>query len=79
MWSLDARSGSTAGKPHGDDPHEWTVLVKTLSAFEAYRRLFRDTVTPQRVAEMFLLRPDVPRSLRRYLIEERREPEGGGQ
>jgi uncharacterized alpha-E superfamily protein len=68
---LDARSGSTAGEPHGDDPHEWTVLLRTLSAFEAYRRLFRDTVTPQRVAEMFLLRPDVPRSLRRCLIEVR--------
>ncbi len=68
---LDARSGSTAGEPHGDDPHEWTVLLKTLSSFEAYRRLFRDTVTPQRVAEMFLLRPDVPRSLRRCLIEVR--------
>ena len=27
--------------------------------------------TPQRVAEMFLLRPDVPRSLRRCLIEVR--------
>jgi uncharacterized alpha-E superfamily protein len=68
---LDARSGSTAGEPHGDDPHEWTVLLRTLSAFEAYRRLFRDAVTPQRVAEMFLLRPDVPRSLRRCLIEVR--------
>jgi uncharacterized alpha-E superfamily protein len=68
---LDARSGSTAGEPHGDDPHEWTVLLKTLSSFEAYRRLFRDTVTPQRVAEMFLLRHEVPRSLRRCLIEVR--------
>jgi uncharacterized alpha-E superfamily protein len=68
---IDARSGSAAGEPHGDDPHEWTVLLKTLSSFEAYRRLFRDAVTPQRVAEMFLLRPDVPRSLRRCLIEVR--------
>ncbi|HTQ37228.1 MAG TPA: alpha-E domain-containing protein [Steroidobacteraceae bacterium] len=68
---LDARSSSTAAEPHGEDPHEWTVLLRTLSAFEAYRRLFRDAVHPQRVAEMFLLRPDVPRSLRRCLIEVR--------
>ncbi|MEJ0100494.1 MAG: alpha-E domain-containing protein [Pseudomonadota bacterium] len=69
---LDARSSSTAAEPlGGDDPHEWTVLLRTLSAFEAYRRLFRDSVKPQRVAEMFLLRPDVPRSLRRCLIEMR--------
>lgn len=59
---LDARSS-------GDDPHEWTVLLRTLSAFEAYRRLFRGPVTQQRVAEMFILRPDVPRSLRRCLME----------
>ncbi len=68
---LDARSSSSAGEPHGEDPHEWTVLLRTLSAFEAYRRLFRDAVTQQRVAEMFLLRQDVPRSLRRCLIEAR--------
>jgi uncharacterized alpha-E superfamily protein len=66
---LDARTSSTAGELHGHDPHEWTVLLRTLSAFEAYRRLFRDAVTPQRVAEMFVLRHDVPRSLRRCLIE----------
>jgi uncharacterized alpha-E superfamily protein len=67
---LDARSTSAAGE-HGNDPHEWTVLLRTLSAFEAYRRLFREAVTPQRVAEMFILRHDVPRSLRRCLIEVR--------
>jgi uncharacterized alpha-E superfamily protein len=68
---LDARSTSSASGEHGHDPHEWTVLLRTLSAFEAYRRLFREAVTPQRVAEMFILRHDVPRSLRRCLIEVR--------
>jgi uncharacterized alpha-E superfamily protein len=68
---LDARSSSTAGGLHDHDPHEWTVLLRTLSAFEAYRRLFRDAVTPQRVADMFILRHEVPRSLRRCLIEVR--------
>jgi uncharacterized alpha-E superfamily protein len=61
---LDARSS-------GEEAHEWTVLLRTLSAFEAYRRLFRGPVTQQRVAEMFILRPDVPRSLRRCLLEVR--------
>jgi uncharacterized alpha-E superfamily protein len=68
---LDARSASGAFGVHGSDPHEWTVLLRTLSAFEAYRRLFREAVTQQRVAEMFILRADVPRSLRRCLIEVR--------
>jgi uncharacterized alpha-E superfamily protein len=65
---LDARSSSEHG---ASDPHEWTVLLRTLSAFEAYRKLFRGAVTPQRVAEMFILRPDVPRSLRRCMVEVR--------
>jgi uncharacterized alpha-E superfamily protein len=67
---LDARS--SAGAEQGaSDPHEWTVLLRTLSAFEAYRKLFRGAVTPQHVAEMFILRPDVPRSLRRCMVEVR--------
>jgi uncharacterized alpha-E superfamily protein len=68
---LDARSSSSAAEPGADDPHEWTVLLRTLSAFEAYRKLFRGAVTQQRVAEMFILRPDVPRSLRRCMVEVR--------
>ncbi|MEO6078838.1 MAG: alpha-E domain-containing protein [Steroidobacteraceae bacterium] len=68
---LDARSSSTAAEQGVNDPHEWTVLLRTLSAFEAYRKLFRGAVTPQRVAEMFILRPDVPRSLRRCMVEVR--------
>lgn len=68
---LDARSSSTAAERGDSDPHEWTVLLRTLSAFEAYRKLFRGAVTPQHVAEMFILRPDVPRSLRRCMVEVR--------
>lgn len=68
---LDACSTSSAAAEHGNDPHEWTVLLRTLSAFEAYRRLFRGAVTPHRVAEMFILRQEVPRSLHRCLIEVR--------
>lgn len=68
---LDARSASTATERGATDASEWTVLLRTLSAFEAYRKLFRDAVTPQRVAEMFILRADVPRSLRRCLVEVR--------
>jgi uncharacterized alpha-E superfamily protein len=68
---LDARISGGATARGEVDPHAWTVLLRTLSAFELYRRLFREAVTPQRVAELFILRPDVPRSLRRCLIEVR--------
>ena len=28
------------------DPYEWSVLLRALSAFEVYRRAFRDVITP---------------------------------
>jgi uncharacterized alpha-E superfamily protein len=68
---LDARIASTTLASGDTDPHEWTMLLRTLSAFEVYRKLFREAVTPQRVAELFILRADVPRSLRRCLMEVR--------
>jgi uncharacterized alpha-E superfamily protein len=68
---LDARVTAMAGAEQQADPYEWTVLLRTLSAFEAYRKLFREAVTPLRVAELLILRPEVPRSLRRCVIEVR--------
>jgi uncharacterized alpha-E superfamily protein len=30
------------------DPYEWSVLLRALSAFEVYRRVFRDVITPSK-------------------------------
>lgn len=51
------------------DAADWAVLLRALSAFEIYRRIFRESVTPRRVAELLLLRGDLPRSLLRCLSE----------
>lgn len=51
------------------DAADWAVLLRALSAFEIYRRVFRESVTPRRVAELLLLRGDLPRSLLRCLTE----------
>ena len=40
----------------------WTVLLRSLSAHEAYRKTYRSVVEPRRVAEFLLLDPDFPRS-----------------
>jgi uncharacterized alpha-E superfamily protein len=68
---LDARVTAMRGAEQQSDPYEWTVLLRTLSALEAYRKLYREAVTPLRVAELLILRPEVPRSLRRCVIEVR--------
>jgi uncharacterized alpha-E superfamily protein len=47
------------------DPYQWSVLLRALSAFEVYRRVYREVITPSRVAELLILRDDMPRSLLR--------------
>ena len=51
------------------DPYEWTVLLRALSAYEVYRRVYRDVITPFKVAQMLILRDDMPRSLVRCCKE----------
>jgi uncharacterized alpha-E superfamily protein len=48
---------------------EWAVLLRAMSAFEIFRRLYRDSVTPQRVTAMLLMRDDLPQSVHHCLDE----------
>lgn len=45
------------------DYYQWGAILRSVSAFEAYRKVYRDQLTPKRVAELLILRPDMPRSL----------------
>lgn len=45
------------------DYYQWGALLRSLSAFRAYKRLFHDTITPLRVADLLILQPGIPRSL----------------
>ena len=51
------------------DYYQWGSLLKSVSAFEAYRKIYRDVISPLRVAELFILRDDMPRSLHACLNE----------
>lgn len=54
-------------RPHGDegatDFYQWGALLRSVSAFEVYRKVYRDVITPERVTELLILRSDMPRSL----------------
>jgi uncharacterized alpha-E superfamily protein len=63
----DLVPGARAGEV--PDPFEWSVLLRALSAFEIYRRVYRDVVTPFKVAQLLILRDDMPRSLLRCCKE----------
>lgn len=66
---LGARLATTSGGPGAGSYYQWSVLLRAMSAFENYRKLFRDAVVPERVAELLVLRDDDPRSLRRAVGE----------
>lgn len=51
------------------DYYQWASLLRSLSAFESYRDIYRDSIVPTQVAEMLLLRPDLPRSLLACMTE----------
>jgi uncharacterized alpha-E superfamily protein len=45
------------------DFYHWGALLRSVSAFEVYRKVYRDVITPERVAELLILRDDLPRAL----------------
>ena len=51
------------------DFYHWSALLRSVSAFEVYRKVYRDVITPERVAELLVLRADMPRSLHASMRE----------
>ena len=52
------------------DFYHWSAILRSVSGFEVYRKVYRDVIRPDRVAELLILRPDMPRSLHASLNEE---------
>jgi uncharacterized alpha-E superfamily protein len=51
---------STVEAPHD---HQWMAVLKSVGAYEAYRRKYYSEVQPERVAELLILNPQHPRSI----------------
>ena len=51
------------------DFYHWSSILRSVSAFEIYRKVYRDIIRPERVAELLILRADMPRSLHASLSE----------
>ena len=45
------------------DFYHWSAILRSVSAFEVYRKVYRDVIKPELVADLLILRPDMPRSL----------------
>jgi len=46
------------------DYYQWGTLLRSLSAFRAYHKIYRDRISASRVAELVILNAQIPRSLR---------------
>jgi len=58
-----ARESSAADANSQRDFYYWAALLRSVSGFEIYRKVYRDVITPARIAELLMLRADMPRSL----------------
>src|SRR5258708_707004 len=40
------------------DYYQWSAVLRSVAAFEAYRKVYRDVITPLKLAELLILRDD---------------------
>jgi len=50
-------------EPLETDFYHWSAILRSVSGFEVYRKVYRNVIRPEKVAELLILRPDMPRSL----------------
>jgi len=61
--------GTANEKDQEYDFYHWSAILRSVSGFEVYRKVYRDVIRPERVAELLVLRSDMPRSLHASLNE----------
>ena len=55
--------GAAGEKDQEYEFYHWSAILRSVSGFEVYRKVYRDVIKPERVAELLILRADMPRSL----------------
>ncbi|HEX5685232.1 MAG TPA: alpha-E domain-containing protein [Ideonella sp.] len=55
--------GAAEEKDNEYDFYHWSAILRSVSGFEIYRKVYRNVITPEKVAELLILRHDMPRSL----------------
>ena len=51
------------------DFYHWSAILRSVSGFEIYRKVYRNVIRPEKVAELLILREDMPRSLAACMSE----------
>ncbi len=61
--------GAASERDQEYDFYHWSAILRSVSGFEIYRKVYRDVIKPELVADLMMLRPDMPRSLLASLNE----------
>lgn len=61
--------GSANPRDQEYDFYHWSAILRSVSGFEVYRKVYSDVIRPERVAELLMLREDMPRSLHHCIGE----------
>ncbi|MEY3871302.1 MAG: hypothetical protein RLZZ296_297 [Pseudomonadota bacterium] len=61
--AVETAMGGVNEKDQEFDFYHWSAILRSVSGFEVYRKVYRDVIKPELVAELLILRPDMPRSL----------------
>lgn len=59
----EGRAEATGSAALQSEFYRWSALLSSVSGLEIYRKVYRDVITPDRVAELLILHGDMPRSL----------------
>lgn len=55
--------GAADARDQEYDFYHWAAILRSVSGFEVYRKVYRNVILPEKVAELLILRQDMPRSL----------------
>jgi uncharacterized alpha-E superfamily protein len=63
LTAAPPRDGADASDSAETDFYHWSALLRSVSGFMNYRKVYRSLIRSDRVAELLILRADMPRSL----------------
>lgn len=61
--------GEASEKDQEYDFYHWSAILRSVSAFEIYRKVYRDVIRPEQVADLLILNRSMPRSLHACMAE----------
>ena len=69
LANMEFRAEHSEPVAAAQDSHQWLAVLRSVGAYAAYRREYKSVVEPDRVAEMLVLHPQHPRSVRFNTME----------